>query len=425
MANLFLKPTFFILLSIFFEVNLFAQNSETPVDKKIAKVNQLIDANKLDDAEKKMWQLVKEYPEEGKVWEAMATLHYTKYLASKKDDNLFNNISVTTKDKDGNNIENDTTVEKFKTLLANFKPSDVAFDRLLLSCREGCIKSNDAYKCSMYLRLFKIDPKVDTGLKRKAIKAYNEAESEFQKQNYRSAADDYKEAIDIEPNFYKARLYLGDVYYQLGNYTDAISSYREAHFQHPDLAEPIKYLVDANYKSGIYDSAYYYAVQGIMTFPDFSMMDKFETASAKTGKRIHLHWMPRTVLPNSKKEATFKASMNDDEKKMVTPDANSCWQFYVNALKDVEAVCNENGMIKKDNGVTSQRYLEVYSWEQMLKNSNAPELNFAKQMQQAGYLDCYALISCFHYDNYKQFKNFVKNNSEKVKKYFELLRMKE
>ncbi|HNB82632.1 MAG TPA: hypothetical protein PLP14_11060, partial [Chitinophagaceae bacterium] len=46
---------------------------------------------------------------------------------------------------------------------------------------------------------------------------------------------------------------------------------------------------------------------------------------------------------------------------------------------------------------------------------------FARSMRDAGFLDCYTLISCFHQDVYLQFADLVKRQPAKVRQYFEML----
>ncbi|MCC7029051.1 MAG: hypothetical protein IT257_02015, partial [Chitinophagaceae bacterium] len=73
------------------------------------------------------------------------------------------------------------------------------------------------------------------------------------------------------------------------------------------------------------------------------------------------------------------------------------------------------------NDKTQERYLEVYAWEKMLTNASPKLFPFARAMEKIGYLDCYVLITLFHSDLYSQFKDFVKLNEDKIKKYYYLL----
>ena len=62
--------------------------------------------------------------------------------------------------------------------------------------------------------------------------------------------------------------------------------------------------------------------------------------------------------------------------------------------------------------------MELYSWEEMLKNSKDSSLDEARRMQKDGYLDCYVFVTCFHFDIYSQYLDFTKNNSNKIKEYY-------
>jgi len=95
------------------------------------------------------------------------------------------------------------------------------------------------------------------------------------------------------------------------------------------------------------------------------------------------------------------------------------WIYYSKALPKIKEYCNEKGLIIKSNSLTQEKYLEVYSWEEMLKNSDSKKLGQARKMQAIGFLDCYVLITCFHDDNYEQFLHFVTNNKEKIENYFD------
>jgi len=45
-------------------------------------------------------------------------------------------------------------------------------------------------------------------------------------------------------------------------------------------------------------------------------------------------------------------------------------------------------------------------------------LDQARKMQEAGFLDCYVLVTCYHIDFYDQYLDFVTKNKAKVVDYY-------
>src|SRR5690606_35572773 len=112
----------------------------------------------------------------------------------------------------------------------------------------------------------------------KAIKFFNKAEEEFKNKNYNKAGEYYQRAIEYQPDFYKALLYLGDTYYFMNNYIEAINKFKQCSEKYPHFLEPRKYLVDAYRKEGLYDKSYEEAIEAVLVYPDLSMFAKMEDA---------------------------------------------------------------------------------------------------------------------------------------------------
>jgi len=280
--------------------------------------------------------------------------------------------------------------------------------------RQATLVSIDAARSSQWLRVFFIDPEVDTAVSKKALKYFNDAEKEFEAKNYASAAKLYKRAVDEQPDFYKASLYMGDAFYFMGNYTEAIKSFKAAVEKFPNLLEPRKYLTDAYSKEHLFDKALEEAIHTMSVYPDVSMYMKLDDAAYLNNKTLGMKWIPRGVFPNRIVPDSSDILYKDPNSKPATAP----WTYYQAALASVKDYCNDKGVIVKQNSLTESKYLEVYSWEQMLKNSSDPILDNAKQMQKDGYLDCYVLITCFHYDFYDQYTDFVSNNQKKIDEYY-------
>ncbi len=54
----------------------------------------------------------------------------------------------------------------------------------------------------------------------------------------------------------------------------------------------------------------------------------------------------------------------------------------------------------------------------MLKDSKDESLAEARRMQDAGFLDCYVLVTLFHPDLYGQYRDFAANNRDKIVRYY-------
>jgi tetratricopeptide (TPR) repeat protein len=390
-----------------------------PLDKKLDKANELIDKGKADDADKYLDKLLTEHPDFGKGWDLFAQLRYSEYQQAKQSDNLFNNMTIVTtqKGKDGktDTLKNDSLSNQLATMMSNIKPSKRAFNKFLYTLRKATATTLDAGMCSAYLRILTVDPPVDTNVSQKALKYFNDAEAQFGKKNYQQAALLYKRAIDEQPDFYKANMYLGDSYYFQGFYSDAADIWKGDVAKFPTLLEPRKYLVDAYAKEGKYSDALDAAINAMTVYPDYSLEQKLDDAAYLNHQKLTIKWTPRAVLPNKIDDG--KSDLNrytpDKEDKVKAP-----WTFYQGALDKIKANCNTKGIITTPSSLTKSNYLEVYSWEEMLANSTDPMLDQARSMQKDGYLDCYVMVTCYHRDFYDQYLDFVSKNKEKVIEYY-------
>lgn len=395
--------------------NISAQRN-SDAEKKFAKAGKLLDEGKPEDAEKILIELSDAYPYSPAVWNKLVQVQLKIYEDKVENDKLFKGLSFSAKDSEGKDIQNDTLLNTLKSVLGSFKPSDSYKSRIIYNCRKACCYTREAFYSAIIIRNFTVDEVVDKGVLDAAWKQFQLAEKEFMAKNYNGAAKYYKKAIDIDPTFYRAKLYLGDVYYHTKRYDLAIKSFKEAIETRPDLLEPRKYLVDALANSNAYEKAYEAAIEAIMIYPDNSMMMKLEEIAKLAEFPINQYWVSRDVFPNKRKEV----AKSEEDTPMQT-SANSPWLQYKVANENVKEHVNNEGILST-NKITNQKYLEVYSWEYMLNNSDVKLFSFARKMEEMGFLDCYALVTNFHNDFYDQYKDFVTNNSDKIKKYYDLLK---
>lgn len=180
--------------------------------------------------------------------------------------------------------------------------------------------------------------------------------------------------------------------------------------------EPRKYLIDSYAKQRLFDKCLEECIKAMMVYPDLSVAVKMDDAVYYMDKKIEFKWTPRSVLPNKMLD-TAQTSLNEYKptKSKVVKDP---WIFYLKALDNMNSNCDQKGIIITPNKLSNERYLEVYSWEEMLKNSTDSSLEQARRMQKDGFLDCYVLITCFHYDFYDQYHDFVTNRKDKIQQYY-------
>jgi tetratricopeptide (TPR) repeat protein len=268
----------------------------------------------------------------------------------------------------------------------------------------------------MLLRIYNVDKEIDTNVSKKALTYFNEAQTEFSNKNYNQAAILYRRACEEQPDFYKARMYLGDCYYFSKNYTDAVNVFTEVRDKFPFLLEPHKYLIDAYAKKYAYDKCVDESIAAMCIYPDFSVMQKMEDAAYMDHKNVNINWIPRGILPNKPLRETSELRLNDYSDKDTIVAAP--WLIYKEAGEKISQFCDSNGIVKKPNNLTQSKYMEVFSWEYMLENSVDSSLDDARKMKAMGYLDCYVLVSLFHYDLYPQYASFIADNKEKVARYY-------
>ncbi len=407
------KPVIAVLLAA---ITLGAKAQTADLEKKIAKSEKLVESGKYEDAEKLMMGALSKYPYSYEGWNALSTAQLYIYEQKQQSDKSFAGFKITATNAEGKDISNDSTVQTLKNMLESYKPSDSYKRHILNTGRVATCMYRGAVTPAVLIRIYYVDSAI-AAPKPDANKQFNLAEKEFQSRNYTAAANYYKKAIELDPNFYKAKLYLGDVYYATKRYNLAITEFKEAVNTRPDLIEPRKYLIDALAKSDQYEQAFAESVEGMMVYPDVSLMVMVEDAAQYAGNSNYsLHWVQRGVLPNSK-----TAKGLDEVDMPLKIEGTEHWRYYAEALDKVKAHTNAKGIIGT-NETTQEKYLEVYSWEYMLAKSDAKQLEFARKMKEKGYLDCYVLISNFHYDLLEQYRDLVANNRDKVKSYFELLK---
>ncbi len=398
-----------------------AKDPEAEVAERMSKVTKLQEKEKYDEAATELNSLLDKYPRYGKGWDKLLEINEAQYSKAQQIEGLGLQLDIAFKQVKGDTAAlSDSMVDHLRKSLSGLKLSDAPFSTMMLDCRRACMSSASAWGCSIKLRNLYVDAKTDTGINKKAREFFSQAEGEFGSRNYNKAAELYRKAIEADPSIYKARLYLGDVYYMTKRFNDAIQVFRDAYTSHPDQQEPLKYLCDAYYEAGMYDKAYKAAEDAVIMYPDLSMMVKLLDAAESDKHPFAIGRISREVLPVSSTEGK-EGLVSKEEEKYRKAAQGSPWQYYAEAKDKVAGHYDESGVLSGVGDITRQRYLEVYSWEYMLSKSKDESLDFARKMQSKGFLDCYVMVSCFHQDFYDQYKQFAAGNKQRIRDYFALL----
>lgn len=286
-------------------------------------------------------------------------------------------------------------------------PSSVCLNEFVNECRNAGLITQNA-RASQYLRNYFVDYYPDTSINKSAKTEFDTAEVYFTKNEFENAIRHYHQAIYLEPVYYKANIYLGDSYWHSKKMDSAIYYFNIGIRMCPDLLEPRKYLVDALIFDKRYSSAVSETIDAILIYPDAIMYVKLGDALNEIGKKFEKHWIKRECHVNSMRNTSEKTR-------------NRTWFVYQQAKNEIKEFCDKDGIIVKPNDLSQAKYLEVYSFEKMIKSQKEipEELKFAKKMMDEGFLDCYVFISIFHFNLYSQFKHFSLHNKEKIIKYFE------
>lgn len=290
-----------------------------------------------------------------------------------------------------------------KQEIIKYESPDKCFADLISACNEAALYTRSATQ-SMLMRIYFVDYQPDSVVSDSAKKEFKTAEKYFGAKDFVNAKKYYQRALAIEPNYYMAMIYLGDSHWYLKNMDSALICFQNGIDKNPTLLEPRKYKVDALAYIKKNEEAKVECINTFCIYPDYSMFMKYSDLISREGKKFDIHFAKRGCTINQKDKEIVK-----------TNDPN--WSIYQSAMNEVSGKCDNKGILTN----CTSKYLEVYSWEKMLKESKQlpAELAFAKKMADAGYLDCYVFISAFHHDYYEQYIDFVANNKDRIKTYVE------
>ncbi|MEW6468248.1 MAG: hypothetical protein AB1458_04950 [Bacteroidota bacterium] len=337
------------------------------------------------------------HPKNEQLWDVMVEYYYYRYST---EENMVEFLRAFQK----YGVKNAKTAEE-KAIYQNMKIDTTKMYEykvsLLDMCRQATFNCEKPEYASIYIRLLSIEPKYRPEISDEAQEKFSEAGKEYRSKNYLGAVKLYKEAYKLDSTYYRAVLYIGQSYANNTDYDNAIPWLEKAITMMPEKLEGRKYLVDVYMEQRKDQKAYDECINAILVHPDIGMFIRLETIAKRLGKEYNRRWITRDFEPN----------------KSLQVPADSPWKYYYEAKKNIAPYCDASGVIVKENSLTKQKYMEAYCWEYMLQNTSDTRFSFAKKMMDAGFLDCYVLVSMYHVNVNDQFIDFAKNDADKIRKY--------
>lgn len=290
-------------------------------------------------------------------------------------------------------------------------PADHYMEDFLRNCRKATLMVEYADSASYYLRKYLVDTlPVDLFVPDSVKDLFNEGVLAIAEHRASDAKKIFDRTIQLQPGYYEAALLLGDACYLLGKDSLAVVSYIRAHELQPGLPEPLEKLSQHYYSLGLYEEAAAYCIKALAVYPQAHFVQWLKRIVEKTAKHFQTQWTLREVYPLSMTNNYFE----------LTALETSPWWHYQAAEAEAHDAYDSLG-IRRPDAATKKRYLEEYAWSRMLDSAAKSMFPFARAMRKAGFLDCYALITCFHQDLYTQYADLVKREPQKVKDYFYML----
>lgn len=387
-------------------------------ESKVQEIQSFIKNDNLYKADKELTKLLRKCPTWGIGWDLLANIDFMRY--EKANYFVFSNqFMMSEPKKDGNSTDNseDSIKRSLIPIIINASPSIVAYQNFMYRVRKATLLSNEAYNSSSYIRMRNIPELVQFQKSKSAAKQFDTAALAMHNENYTSAINYFKKALLSDDSFYTVYMGLAQAYCLSHDTISACKTLEIVKSMFPKEFKPQMQLVELYEKTESINKVLETAIDAVSVYPDLLIMKKIEFWINAANKKLDIEWTPRLVFPN-----TIVANLIMSEMEMVDRneefDIRGCWKFYRKAKDLISPFCNDYGKIVKSNSLTQSKYLEVFSWEEMLKKSTDPKLNQARKMQQMNFLDCYVLLTCFHFDIYDQYEDFVANNKEKISEYF-------
>lgn len=372
-----------------------AQNYTVAETKAFEKSKSLFEKKKFDKAIESLNKVLYAHVHDEQLWQYRVLYEKTRYDDAFEKDLMY---IVKKASKPGG-----ATIDVNKLQSLKYR------DELYFACYGATLYAPHQDLASLLLHQNYNEPEVDTLVGDEA-KDYRSKGLAAQSENNSSEAIRYFEkAFRQDSTYYTVAKDLGYAYYKDEKYEKALEWFRRASRLQPEMFEPRFYIVEIYMDQKDWDNAYTACIDAMIQYPFTGYFTRMEKICEKKNKTFSLHWMERDYFP-------AVVTIQNQEQAPTQP-----WSFYTGAKDKMSSYCNDAGVITKSNTFTEAKYLEVYSWEYMLKKSDddTKEMGFARRMQEQGYLDCFAMFSMYHITFSEQYIHFRDNNRERLKSYIE------
>lgn len=402
MLNSFSVKGLVIAFAVFLAVApLQAQNYTVAETKAFEKSKSLFEKKKYDKAIETLNKVLFAHVHDEQLWQ-----HRVLFERARYEDAYANDLAFIVKKANKNSGSAEIDLGDLKSLKY--------YDEMLYACYGATLYAPHQDLASLLLHENYNEPTVDTLVGEQAKEYYSKGQQAQSTGDYAEAIRYFEKAFREDTTYYGAASDLAYVYYKDDKTGKAIEWFTRAAKLQPEMLEPHFYLVEIYTNQKDWEHAYTACLNAMIQYPFTGYMTRMETICEKLNKTFTLHWMDRDYFP-------AVVTIQNQEQATSQP-----WSFYTGAKDRLSSYCDDNGVIKKSNTVTDSKYLEVYSWEYMLKKSDddTKEIGFARRMQEQGYLDCFALFSMYHITFNQQYIHFRDNNRDRLKTYIETVLIK-
>jgi tetratricopeptide (TPR) repeat protein len=389
------KGLIIALVAFLIAAPVFAQNYTAAETKSVEKSKALYNKGKYDKAIATINKVLMAHVHDETLWNLRVVYENTRYNEQYSKD-----ISALVKKM---NQKGTVTVDFDKLKSTEYR------SELIFACYMATLYADHQRLASSVLHDMKIEPSVDTAISDEARDYRFKGDEEYALQNYSAAIRQYEKAVSEDSAYYTATFDIAFCYYKDEKYDKAAKWFQKAINLQPEMLNPRYYLVESHINAKEWQQAYDACIEGMIQYPFIGYYEQMEKICDKLDKTFKRHWMEREQMPSMITIANQSISSEEP------------WSFYSSAKEKIADYCNDEGIIKKSQSLTEQKYLESYSWEYMLKKSETDdqEFGFARKMQEQGFLDCFTLFSMFHISVWDQYQHLRDNNRAHIKSYIE------